>query len=215
MARQRWQRWVSLLLLLLLTSWGIITGSSLYRGAQRPNPDAILMLGGSIRREMYLAEQVAQGLSQPILISRGSPDPCIRRLFEQAAAPLNQVWLETCAFSTFDNFRYSLPTLQSWGVRRVRVVTSGTHVIRARWLGRIMLGGHGIWVEMVSVPEQGVPGNQERPLKTALDLLRGLGWVVISQVYNPPCASLAPLSAVDMALWDRLTYTCEHQGQLD
>jgi hypothetical protein len=106
MDRRTGTRWIVGLGLGLLLVWAMSVGQQLYQGAQRPKAEAILMLGGSIRREMYLAEQVAQGLDTPILISQGSPDPCIKILFERAAAATDQVWLETCAQSTFDNFRY-------------------------------------------------------------------------------------------------------------
>ena len=91
MGRRSWLQWIVGLGLGLLLVWGITVGQRLYQGAHRPNVDAILMLGGSIRREMYLAEQVAQGLETPILISQGSPDPCIKILFERAAAAMDQV----------------------------------------------------------------------------------------------------------------------------
>ena len=211
----RWYVWILGLGLGLILAWSLPITHHLWQGTTRSHPDAVLMLGGSIRREMYLAEQVAQGLDIPILISRGSPDPCIRILFDRAAAPLDQVWLETCAHSTFDNFRYGWPTLRGWRVRRVRVVTSASHLPRARWLAQVMLGSHGIWVEMAIVPEQGVPGNQERPIKTALDVARAFGWALVSQVYSPPCRAITPLAAVDLAAWAGQGYKCEHQGGIN
>lgn len=215
MGGRSWLQWIVGLGLGLLLVWGITVGQRLYQGAHRPNADAILMLGGSIRREIYLADQVTQGLKLPILISQGSPDPCIKILFERAAAALDQIWLETCAQSTFDNFRYGWPVLKDWQVRRVQVVTSATHLPRARWLAQIMLGSHGLWVDMVIVPEQGIPGNQERSLKTALDVTRALGWAVLSQVYSPPCGTITPLAAVDLADWESRDYKCEHQGGIN
>jgi uncharacterized SAM-binding protein YcdF (DUF218 family) len=215
MDRRTGTRWIVGLGLGLLLVWAMSVGQQLYQGAQRPKAEAILMLGGSIRREMYLAEQVAQGLDTPILISQGSPDPCIKILFERAAAATDQVWLETCAQSTFDNFRYGWPVLKGWQARRVQVVTSATHLPRARWLSQIMLGSHGLWVDMVIVPEQGIPGNQERSLKTALDVARALGWAVLSQIYSPPCDTLTPLAAVDLTAWESRDYKCEHQGGIN
>ncbi|MGD1904731.1 MAG: YdcF family protein [Leptolyngbyaceae cyanobacterium] len=205
---------VSWALLALGVMWVAITATHLWQGAQR-NPDAILMLGGSIRREIYVAEQRAQGFEKPIFISQGSEAPCIYLLFQQAQADLAETWLEPCADSTFDNFRYGLPLLKAGKVRRVRVVTSLTHVPRARWLAQIMLGSHGIWVEMDLVTETGVPGNQESHLKTVLDITRALGWAVLSQVYAPPCLKVKALATVDMVQWRSQGFQCEHQSGIE
>jgi hypothetical protein len=73
MDRRTGTRWIVGLGLGLLLVWAMSVGQQLYQGAQRPKAEAILMLGGSIRREMYLAEQVAQGLDTPILDFPGFP----------------------------------------------------------------------------------------------------------------------------------------------
>ena len=66
--------------------------------------DTFFVLGGSIKREMYVTELAKQNPDIRILISTGSDDPCILKLFEREQAPTQQVWLEKCANSTFDNF---------------------------------------------------------------------------------------------------------------
>lgn len=213
-AGRRWRRGLGWLLILAIALWGSSLGTQLYRHGQQP-ADATLVLGGSIRREMVVADTVAQGSDLPVLISHGAQPPCTRLVFERVAAPLDQVWLETCAQSTFDNYRYSLPTLRQWGAQHVVVMTSPTHLPRAAWLARILLGSHGIWVEMQLVEEIGVPGNVEKPLKTVLDVGRSLGWAVISQFYQPACPNVFPLASVDLAEWNERGFTCEHQADLD
>ena len=115
-------RYVCLGMLLTVAIATLITASSLWRSSQQ-STDAYLVLGGSIRREMYMA-QLAGTFSKtlPILVSAGSADPCIRLLFEQAGASLSLVWLEHCAQSTFGNFVYSVPILERLGVRHVTLV---------------------------------------------------------------------------------------------
>ena len=212
---RRWRRWLGWGLILAIALWASSLGTQLYRHAQQP-ADAILVLGGSIRREVVVADAIAQGNDLPVLISQGAQPPCTRLVFERVAAPLDQVWLETCAQSTFDNYRYSLPTLQQWQVQHVVVMTSPTHLPRAAWLARILLGSHGIWVEMQLVEEIGVPGNVENPLKTVLDVGRSLGWAIISQVYPAaPCPRVFPLASVDLDEWNQQGFTCEHQADLD
>lgn len=212
--KPRWRRWVRLVLLglvgLMMVS-AIATLFQLRAAAARP-VDAYLVLGGSIRREIYMAEQAP---NVPVLVSSGSADPCIRILFEQNGAPLSQVWLEKCARSTLGNYTFGLPILQRWQARHVRLVTSATHLPRALWMAQILLGAHGIWVEPDLVTEQGVPGNRESPLKTGLDLARSLGWAVVSQVYQPDCDQVIRLSDVSLADWQAKGFTCEHQGGIE
>lgn len=177
--------------------------------------DAILVLGGSIQREIAVVQQRQAGETLPILISQGSADPCIWQLFQRSQVPMHQVWLEKCARSTFGNLVYSLPTLRDWGSRHVRLVTSQSHLPRALWMGKVLFGSHGIWVEVVVVPETGRPGNRETAAKTALDLMRTVGWAIISQIYQPRCSQVVPLRAVNMATWRVQGFKCEHQAGLD
>ncbi|MEM8805605.1 MAG: YdcF family protein [Cyanobacteria bacterium P01_G01_bin.38] len=216
---RRWLRWGLIGVGCALLASALVTGLALKVAASQP-PAAYVVLGGSIRREMYMAEQAAGQATErpaalPILISAGSQDPCIRLLFEQTQADLAQVWLEKCAGSTFENFVYSLPMLQTWGVHTIKLVTSGSHGPRALWMGRIMLGAHRIWVIPELVEETGVPGNQESRLKTGLDISRALAWAFVSQVYRPRCESIVSLASVDLDQWRQRGFKCEHQAGIE
>ena len=180
--------------------------------------DATLILGGSIRREIYGAEHHLAQSDQPLLISGGSQLPCLYLLFKQYQAPLDQVWVEPCAQSTFDNFFYAAPILQRWQVRKVALISSGSHYSRAVQLGRIILGAQGIWVVGQKIEEWGIPGNQESRWKTVVDWLRGGAWAIGSQFYRPHCAQLTSLESVDGSQWLDQAFHCEHQagiGQQD
>jgi uncharacterized SAM-binding protein YcdF (DUF218 family) len=176
--------------------------------------DAILVLGGSIRREIHAAQLAAEYPQIPILISQGSKEPCIKLLFERSSVRLSNVWVEKCAQSTFDNYFYSVPILRRWGVHRVRVVTSGSHARRAQYLAQIQLGSQGLAVEMDIVKEQGIPGNRESALKTALDVSRSLLWAIASQVIYPYCGDFSELTQVDLEEWQEKGFGCERQGGL-
>jgi uncharacterized SAM-binding protein YcdF (DUF218 family) len=212
--RRPWLKWLITGLSLALITSGGFTLWELLRASQHP-VEAYLVLGGSIRREMYMADLSQAGSTIPVLISSGSQDPCIRLLYEQRSAPLDQVWLEKCAHSTFGNFFFSLPILKRWQVHKVKLVTSGSHTQRAVWMGRIMLGAHRLWVEPEIVSEQGIPGNQENRLKTALDLTRSVLWAMVSQVYSPACQEVIPLSEVNLNQWQQQGFHCEHQAGIE
>lgn len=227
------RRYCVIAILALLGCLLLHRGVQLYQAAQRP-VDALLVLGGSIRREMAaveLARDNAHNNAQlgnaqlPILISAGSPAPCIWAIAEREAPVLSsgtgstdlksQIWLEPCATSTLGNYRFSLPVLQSWGARHVQLMTSGSHQLRAIGLGRIILGSHGIWLSPTPVAETGRPGNQESNLKTAADWLRGLAWAVLSQLYAPQCDGLIRLDQLVLEDWSDRDFECEHQGQIE
>lgn len=204
---------VAVLVALGLLGWLLNNMRRLELARDRPL-DAILVLGGSIKREIYAAKLAKQYPDVPILISQGADPPCVWLIFDRANAPMQEVWLERCATSTFDNYQFTCPLLQQWGAKHVKIITSPTHLPRAKWLGQIILGSHGMWVEMDLVEEQGVPGNREFWGKTALDVTRSLAWAGISQVHSPQCHDVQPLTAVDMDRWEREGFTCEHQGNL-
>ena len=176
--------------------------------------DAFLVLGGSINREIYAAQLAKQNPHTPILISQGSKEPCILLIFQRDQAPIDQVWLENCAESTFGNFFFSLPILERWQVRKVTLITSASHLPRAKLLSYVLLGSHGIWVDLDIAPETGVPGNQEFWFKTGIDLVRSLFWALLSQGIRPSCSKLYQLEDVDLSAWKTKGFTCEKQGKL-
>ena len=176
--------------------------------------DAFLVLGGSVNREIYAAQLAKQYPQTPILISHGSNDPCILLIFQRIKAPINQVWLENCAESTFENFFFTLPILESWQVRKVTVITSQTHLPRAELLSYILLSSQGIWVDLDIAPETGIPGNNEFWAKTVLDVTRSVFWAVLSQGIKPSCSKIYPLEDVDLSAWEIKGFSCEKQAQL-
>lgn len=176
--------------------------------------DAILVLGGSIRREIYAAQLARNNPQIPILISTGSLDPCISLIFSREGSPPENIWLERCANSTFDNFFYSVPILKKWRANKVKIITSPSHLPRAQWLAEIHLGVQGIATEMDLVVEQGIPGNQETEFKTRLDVLRSIFWAIPSQFIRPSCNNLVHLPSVDVESWREIGFDCESQGGL-
>lgn len=210
---RRSRRWLWGILGAAVLGLALALGGRLAIAANAP-VGAQLVLGGSIQREIRATAWAMREPSVPILISHGSPAPCIRALFERAAVAGDRVWLEECARSTFGNFAQVLPLLRRWQVRRVRLITSESHLPRALWLGRTMLGAAGIWVDLDAVAETGVPGNREAIWKTALDLGRGALWGLVSWAIAPDCDRVYPLSSVDLDDACREGFRCEHQAQL-
>jgi len=159
--------------------------------------DAIFVLGGSIQREIHAAQLATQWTDIPILISSGSPVPCVQAIFQKAVIAPQRVWLERCAKSTFENFLFSIPLLKNWQVHRVKMITSVSHLPRAQWLAQILLGSQGIVVEIEALQERGRPGNQESMVKTIVDMSRSFIWAILGQGINLPCQEIFRLDQID------------------
>lgn len=178
------------------------------QNSQKP-VDAIFVLGGSIEREIYVAELANPYPDLPILISRGSDTPCLQKIFLRLQARMENVWLEDCANSTFENFLFGVPLIRHWGTHKVKVITSSTHLPRAQWMAQIQFGAQGIAVEIALADGQGIPGNQESTLKTVLDLTRSIVWGGLAQVISPTCSKVRELSQFNLKDWGGKPYRCE------
>ena len=198
----------------LVIVWLFFTTIAVFLASSQP-VNAFFVLGGSIKREMYVAELAKKYPQIPILISSGSKDPCIWLIFQGETAPMENVWLEKCADSTFDNFYYGIPILRRWGVRKVKLITSKTHLPRAKWMAQILLGAHGMSVSTDIVKEKGVPGNREYWWKTSLDITRSIFWAGLSQVIQPKCSDVMQLNKVNLQEWKSSGFKCERQGNLE
>ncbi|NJL02051.1 MAG: YdcF family protein [Spirulinaceae cyanobacterium RM2_2_10] len=199
---------------LLLSVWLLPLAARLQANARAP-VDTFLVLGGSIRRELYVAEQAKAYPEARVLISNGSPDPCVWLIFQRDRTPMDNVWLEHCAHNTFDNFYFCTPILTTWQSRHIRLITSETHLPRALWLAQIHLGARGIWVEPDIASESGIPGNWETWWKTALDVTRSLVWAAVAPLFPPQCDDVIALADVDIQAWRQQGFKCEHQAGLE
>jgi len=206
------KNWLSIGFFLLIL-WLSLRLLALPAAARAPI-DAWLVLGGSIKREMYTASQARQTPDIPILISTGSNAPCIWAIFQREQVDLQRVWLEECARSTFTNFVYSVPVLKRWHSRHIKLITSPTHLPRALWMARIAFGLRGIWVDLDLTPEVGIPGNREAWLKTMLDTTRTTLWSIAAPLIPVRCHQVQNLAAIDWSTWSDRRITCEHQGQV-
>ena len=214
--QKRWHflRRFTIVISLLVAIWLFLTTITVFFASSKP-VDAFLVLGGSIKREIYVAQLAKKYPQIPILISSGSKDPCIWLIFQRETVPIDNVWLEKCADSTFDNFYYSIPILEQWGVHNVKLITSTTHLPRAKLMAQILLGSHRMWVSPDIIQEKGIPGNREYWWKTGLDITRSIFWAGISQVIKPQCSKVTQLNQVNLQEWQSRGFKCERQGNLE
>jgi uncharacterized SAM-binding protein YcdF (DUF218 family) len=215
--RKKRKRWIFLAVIAFLVAIAlkIVFNIAYVRPQNATRPiDAVFVLGGSIYREIYAAELAGRHAELPILISHGSETPCIVRVFQDFGARMDDVWIENCARSTFENFVFGVPILKGWGARHIKVITSQSHLPRAQWLAQIHLAAQGIAAELDIPQERGRPGNNESKIKTLLDVTRSLLWAGVAQVISVPCQNLVELDSVELRNWKKKPYQCEYYPRL-
>jgi len=198
-------------LLIVLTGIGILRAGQVCLAENHPK-EAYLVLGGCPLREVFVAQLVLQHPDIPVLISTGDPDPCIWLIFDKAKAPKDKVWMEHCSKNTFDNFVYSIPILESWGIQKVYLVTDRPQNKRAMRLAKVLMPAHGMQVELVLAPEFVNDNRPEWLIKCAVAY--SCLYALTSQFYQPHCSNITHLSEIDMDYWNKTGFDCQQQCEL-
>lgn len=137
-------------------------------------PEAIFVLGGAEKREVFAAKFAHQHPNLPIWVSSGSPKGYAKWLFTKAGIEANRVHLDYQAVDTVTNFTSLVDQLEAQGINSVYLITSDDHMRRARVIGEIVFGSRGIALKPVSVSS----GRQPEPIEKAFrDGARALLWV--------------------------------------
>lgn len=171
------------LALSLLGLWILIQASILAHHSQAP-PTAIVVLGGGIRREAAAAQLAQIYPDLPIIISSGSPIPCLYRVFVQEHhIDWPRVKVDLRAGDTLTNFTAVLPYLQQQGHRHVMLVTSAGHLQRSLLLATLIWGSYGIASQPQVIPGY---GHHESWGKLIADGVRAVAWVVLGEWVASP-----------------------------
>ncbi|MEC4805500.1 MAG: YdcF family protein [Jaaginema sp. PMC 1079.18] len=168
----RWQK-RKFLLLLSLMAIGAIAGYRLIKGAIA-QPEAIIVLGGEEKRELFAARFAHQHPDLPIWVSSGSPEGYAKLLFAKLGIEGDRINLDYQAKDTVTNFTTLVDRLEAQGVDSVYLVTSDDHMRRARVVGEIVFGSRGIIIKPVIVPTNREP---EAMTKSVRDGARALLWL--------------------------------------
>ena len=165
--------------LLLLGFFGILIVSIPVKIAiarwQNPQPQAILILGGSHNRESFTAQFAHHYPQIPIWLSTGSDDRISRQIFADAKIDLNRVYFDRRATDTVTNFTTLVGDFRQQKIKHIYVITSDYHLSRASAIATIVLGSRGIAFTPVSVPEKRA---SESSLRIMRDTFRAFVWVV-------------------------------------
>nr|WP_202925138.1 YdcF family protein [Myxacorys almedinensis] len=140
---------------------------------QAPDPEVILILGGSSDRESFAAQLALQQPQLTIWVSSGSPDAA--NIFRQAGIPSSQLRFDRRATDTVTNFTTTVSDFKRRGIQHVYVVTSDYHMDRASAIATIVLGSQGIAFTPLSVSGE---HRQESQLRVLRDVGRSVVWLV-------------------------------------
>ncbi len=144
---------------------------------QAPQPQAILMLGGTAlgEREKFTAEFAQYFPSLDIWVSSGLPPNKARPIFQAAGIKDSRLHLDYRAVDTVTNFTSLIPDLHQSGIHHLFLITSDYHIPRAKAIATIVLGSQGIAFTPLSVPSRDPPEPQLHILR---DSGRALLWVL-------------------------------------
>lgn len=158
-----------MLVLPLILLWGYKEIKS-----QLEPPQAILVLGGSTKREKFAAQFARKHPDIPIWVSGGTPKDYAEDLFTDAGIDLSRLHLDYRAVDTVTNFTTLVDEFQSQGINKIYLITSDYHMRRARVIGSIVLGSRGMEFQPVPVPSERSPEPVEKVLR---DGARALLWL--------------------------------------
>lgn len=123
---------------------------------------------------------------------------------------MTDVWSEKCAQNTFENVTYNLQFMEKHGVRKVAVITDFPQLKRAMPVAQIIFASHGMVAELAQSPQNMM--DEKSNLELGGLVILACCWAVLSQVYQPNCSNVTPLSTVDMDYWYKTGFTCQPQS---
>lgn len=136
-------------------------------------PEAVVVLGGHEAREKFAADLAQKDPELEIWISSGSPQNYVARIFAFRGIKSDRLHLNYQANDTVTNFTTLVDELKDRGIESVYLVTSDNHMTRARIIGEIVFGSHGIIIKPMAVPSQ-LPA--EPLVKSVRDSARAIIW---------------------------------------
>ncbi|MEM7063167.1 MAG: YdcF family protein [Cyanobacteria bacterium P01_B01_bin.77] len=139
------------------------------------NPQAILVLGGSYRRELTAAQLASQKTDLEVWVSSGMLPPQANKIFITEDVSLSRVNLDYRATDTVTNFTTLVSQLQANNIQHIYLITSDFHMPRATSIAFWVLGSRGIAYTPVAVPSHQSPEPYHKIFR---DVVRSWLWLL-------------------------------------
>jgi uncharacterized SAM-binding protein YcdF (DUF218 family) len=141
---------------------------------QTPQPQVILTLGGSSKREEFTSQFAKLHPSLEIWLSTGSNPKIAAEIFRSAGIPDERVHLDWRAVDTVTNFTTLIGDFKRRGIQHLYLLTEDFHMPRAKAIATIILGSQGIAFTPVSIPSNEA---QESWFHILRDIGRSIIWL--------------------------------------
>lgn len=141
-------------------------------------PQAVLVLGGALDREVFAAEFAKEHPDLPIWVSSGSNPEYSEWVFSKAGVVGDRLHLDYRAVDTVTNFTTLVREFKSRGITSIYLITSDYHMRRASVIGEIVLGSQGIDFKPVAVASEQSPESLNKAIR---DGARAVLWVTTGQ----------------------------------
>jgi uncharacterized SAM-binding protein YcdF (DUF218 family) len=138
-------------------------------------PQAVLVLGGAVDREVFAAQFALEHPELPIWVSSGSNPEYTEWVFSEAGVDLERIKLDREAVDTVTNFTTVVDKFKAQGIHSIYLITSDYHMRRAKVIGEIVLGSRGIDFKPIVVPSEQLPEPIDKAVR---DGARAILWVV-------------------------------------
>jgi len=166
---------------------GIIPGRIAIALHQAPIPQAILVLGSASERMEFAARFGQYHTNLHIWVSDYAWNLDVnRRIFHSFGVPNQRLHLDGRATDTVTNFTTLVEDFVRQKLQHIYLITSDSHMKRARAITSIVLGSRGIAVTPVGVPSRG--DKSESLVRVLRDCGRSVVWIFTNRTgasFNP------------------------------
>jgi hypothetical protein len=155
------------------------------RAAMAEPPSAIAVIGGGVPREIAAAQLAQKYPDLPVIVLGGSPIACLKQIFTQERnVPWQRVIVDYRSTSTLSNLTTLLPYLKLDHPSKVIAVTDTGGWARAKTLGSVILGSHGVAMVPALLDGEGSVRGESTP-KIVAEVFLAVGWTLFGDASLP------------------------------
>lgn len=140
----------------------------------KPNPQAILTLGGGHPREIFTAQFALSHPDLPIWVSSGTREMKAREIFQSMGVSHRRVYIDRRATDTVTNFTTLVGDFKKQKIGHIYLITDDFHLPRAKAIAFIVLGSTGITYTPVAIATDRLPESKSKIFR---DAARACLWV--------------------------------------
>jgi DUF218 domain len=155
------------------------------QAAMAEPPSAIAVIGGGVPREIAAAQLAQKYPDLPVIVLGGSSTACLKQIFTQERkVSWQRVIADYRSTSTLTNLTTLLPYLKLDRPSKVITVTDTGGWTRAKTLGSVILGSHGVAMVPALLDGEGSTRGESTP-KIVAEVFLAVGWTLFGDASLP------------------------------